>query len=91
MSPSRRDFLATSAAAAPGAPVTGGSADLLRFREYLVAVIAFAERQVAAGRSREDVLGMRDPLAGFEAGGPFGQASARDPLTVAYEEVTTEA
>jgi hypothetical protein len=32
---------------------------------------------------------MRAPLAGFEAWGPFGQAGPRDPLTVAYEEVTT--
>jgi hypothetical protein len=52
-------------------------------------VLAFAERQVGAGKSREEVLAMREPMAGFEPWGPFGQASARDPLTVAYEEVTT--
>jgi cyclase len=72
-------------------PVTGSSADLLRFRDYLGAVLAFVERQVAAGRSREEISGMREPLPGFEAWGAFGQASARDPLTVAYEEVTTGA
>ncbi len=72
-----------------GLPVTGSSADLLQFRDYLGAVIAFVERQVAAGRSREEIMGMREPLAGFEAWGQFGQAGARDPLTVAYEEVTT--
>ena len=34
---------------------------------------------------------MREPLAGFEAWGPFGQPNGRDPLSVAYEEVTTGA
>lgn len=70
-------------------PVTGGQADLLRFREYLVALLAFVDAQVKAGRSREEVLAMREPLAGFEAWGRFGQPGARDALTVAYEEVTS--
>ena len=34
---------------------------------------------------------MRSPLAGFEAWGPFGQPGPRDPVSVAYEEVTTGA
>lgn len=86
-----RDTIYIFGHANTGLPVTGGSADLLQFRDYLGAVLAFVERQVAAGRSREEIVGMREPLAGFEAWGPFGQASARDPLTVAYEEVTTGA
>jgi cyclase len=86
-----RDTIYIFGHANTGLPVTGTSADLLKFRDYLAAVVAFAERQVRAGRSREEALAMRDPLAGFEAWGPFGQASARDPLTVAYEEVTTGA
>lgn len=77
--------------AGEGLPVTGGSAELLQFRDYLGAVLAFVEGHVAAGRSRDEILAMRAPLAGFEAWGPFGQAGARDPLTVAYEEVTTGA
>ena len=84
-----RDTIYIFGHANTGLPVTGSSGELLQFRDYLTAVITFAERQVAAGKSREEVLAMRDPLAGFEAWGPFGQASARDPLTVAYEEVTT--
>lgn len=72
-----------------GLPVTGSSADLLRFRDYLAALFAFVEAQVKAGRTRDEVLAMRDPLAGFEAWGRFGQPGGRDPLTVAYEEVTT--
>ena len=72
-----------------GLPVTGGPDDLLRFRDYLAAVLAFVERHVQAGRSREEILGMRDPLPGFDEWGRFGQPGGRDPLTVAYEEVTT--
>ena len=70
-------------------PVTGSSADLVRFRDYLGAVLAFAEQQVAAGRSRDEINAMRQPLAGFEPWGPLGQPGPRDALSVAYEEVTT--
>lgn len=86
-----RDTIYVFGHAGQGLPVTGSSADLLHFRDYLAAVFAFVERQVAAGRSREEIVAMREPLAGFEAWGAFGQASARDPITVAYEEVTTGA
>ena len=84
-----RDTIYVFGHANTGLPVTGSSADLLQFRDYLVAVVAFAERQVAAGKSRDEVLAMREPLAGFEAWGPFGQPNGRDPLSVAYDEVTT--
>jgi cyclase len=72
-----------------GLPVTGDHRDLARFRDYFAALLAFVETQVKAGRSRDEILAMRDPLAGFETFGRFGQPGARDPLTVAYEEVTT--
>jgi cyclase len=77
--------------AGEGLPVTGSSAEVLQFRDYLGAVLAFVEGHVAAGRSREEILAMRAPLAGFEAWGPFGQPGARDPVSVAYDEVTTGA
>ncbi|WP_420128236.1 MBL fold metallo-hydrolase [Longimicrobium sp.] len=86
-----RDTIYIFGHAGEGLPVTGSAADLLQFRDYLGAVLAFVERHVEAGRSREEILAMRTPLAGFEAWGPFGQPGARDPLTVAYEEVTTGA
>ena len=70
-----------------GLPVTGSSAEMLQFRNYLGGVLAFVERHVAAGRSREEIMAMREPLTGFEAWGAFGQPGARDPLTVALEEV----
>ena len=53
------------------------------------ALLAFVETQVKAGKSREEVLAMRDPLPGFEIFGRFGQSSPRDALTCDYEEVTT--
>ncbi|MDP9347890.1 MAG: MBL fold metallo-hydrolase, partial [Gemmatimonadota bacterium] len=81
-----RDTIYIFGHAAEGLPVTGSSAELLQFRDYLAAVLGFVERQVAAGRSREEILGMRTPLAGFEVWGPFGQANPRHPISVAYEE-----
>ena len=86
-----RDTIYIFGHAGEGLPVTGSSAELLQFRDYLGAVLAFVERHVAAGHSREEILAMRASLAGFEAWGPFGQAGARDPVSVAYEEVTTGA
>lgn len=74
--------------AGTGLPVTGNQADLTRFRDYLGGVFERVEGQVQAGRSREEILADRAPLRGFESFGPFGQPSARDPLTVAYEEIT---
>ena len=71
--------------------VVGNAADLTRFKNYLGAVLAFVEAQHKAGKSKDEILAMRDPLPGFEAFGRFGQAGPRDPLTCAYEEVTTGA
>jgi hypothetical protein len=51
--------------------------------------MAFVDAQVKAGKSREEILAMRDPLKGFESFGRFGNPGARDALTCAYEETTT--
>ena len=72
-----------------GLPVTGTQADIARFKDYIGALMAFVEAQVKAGKSRDEILAMRDPLAGFENFGRFGQANPRDALTCAYEEVTS--
>lgn len=69
-----------------GLPVTGNASDLARFHDYIGALLSFVDAQVKAGRSRDEILAMRDPLPGFEAFGRFGQANPRDPLTCAYEE-----
>jgi cyclase len=71
-----------------GLPVTGNRDDLVRFRDYLGAVLGFVETQVKAGKSKEEILAMRDPLPGFETFGRFGQPGPRDALTCAYDEVT---
>lgn len=72
-----------------GLPVTGNRGDVLKFRDYLGALIAFVEVQVKAKKSREEVLAMREPLKGFETFGPFGATGPREALTCAYEEVTS--
>ncbi len=74
-----------------GLPVTGGPSDLARLHDYLAALLAFVGGQIKAGRTRDEILTMRDPLTGFESFGRFGAANPRDPLTVAYEEVTSGA
>ncbi|HEX9562640.1 MAG TPA: MBL fold metallo-hydrolase [Gemmatimonadaceae bacterium] len=74
--------------AGAGLPVTGSHTDLANFRDYIGAVLAFVETHTKAGRSRDDVMTMRDPLKGFEAYGRFGNAGPREILTCAYEEVT---
>src|SRR6185503_6202923 len=70
-----------------GLPVTGNRDALRGFQSYLGALLAFVETQVKAGKSRDEVLAMRDPLAGFESYGRFGQPGPRDALTCAYDEV----
>lgn len=75
--------------ASTGLPLTGSGKDLPLFRDYIGGLLAFVGQQVKAGKSREEILTMRDPLKGFESFGRFGNASARDPLTCAYEEVTS--
>lgn len=74
--------------AGAGLPVTGSQAELTQFRGYMDALLSFVDAQVKAGKSRDEILAMRDPLKGFENYGRFGQPSPRDPLTCAYEEVT---
>jgi glyoxylase-like metal-dependent hydrolase (beta-lactamase superfamily II) len=74
-----------------GLPVTGSHADISKFREYISAVLAFVETHVKAGRTKEEILTMRSPLAGFESYGAFGTAGPREILTCAVEEVMTPA
>ena len=69
-------------------PVSGGRADLLKLRDYLTALLEFVNKQIKAGKSRDEILAMRDPLAGFEAFGRFPNPTPRDPLTNAYDELS---
>lgn len=70
-------------------PVTGSQADLNGFKDYIGAVLAHVESNVKAGKSKDEILAMRDPLKGFEAYGQFGQTGAREIRTCAYEEIAT--
>jgi hypothetical protein len=72
-------------------PVTGSHADLTTFKNYIGAVLSFVDGHVKAGRTRDEILAMRDPLAGFESFGQFGQSGAREIRTCAYEEITSPA
>ena len=72
-----------------GLPVTGDASDLRQFKDYLGAVLTFVDSHMKAGRTRDEILAMRDPLKGFESYGRFGQANPRDILTCAHEEITT--
>jgi len=70
-------------------PVTGASADLMRLRDYLTKLLDVVGTQIKAGKTREEILAMRDPLAGFETFGRFPNPNPRDPLTCAYDELVS--
>jgi len=75
--------------AAAGLPVTGSWTDLVRYHDYIEAVLTWVGAEIRAGKSRDEILAMREPLAGFEDFGPFGNPGAREIRTCAYEEITT--
>jgi glyoxylase-like metal-dependent hydrolase (beta-lactamase superfamily II) len=71
-------------------PISGTRADVMRLRDYTTALLDFVGRQIKTGKSKDEILAMRDPLAGFENFGRFPTANARDPLTCAYQELTAK-
>ena len=54
-----------------GFEVTGSGDDLRVFSGYLRALLEFVDTARRAGRSREDIEAIRDPLPGFDAFGPL--------------------
>jgi glyoxylase-like metal-dependent hydrolase (beta-lactamase superfamily II) len=66
-------------------PVTGGRTDLMVMRDYLTALLDYMRREVGAGKSEEQILAVRDPLAGFADHGPLNQTILRN----AYQEIVT--
>lgn len=86
-----RDTIYIFGHAAAGLPVTGTWTDLIRFRDYIGAVLDHVERQARSGRSRDEILAEPGPFEGFEDYGPFGQPGAREIRSCAYEEVTAGA
>ena len=70
--------------AGAGHPVTGSRADLVHHANYLTALLEYVRAQVKAGKTRDDVVALREVIKGFEDYGPL---IAR-PLGPAYDEVT---
>jgi cyclase len=67
---------------------TGSRADLARFRDYLTAVLDYTRKQIAAGRSKEQIARL-DALRGFEefAAPDPPQVSLATVLATAYDEL----
>lgn len=77
--------------AAVGLQPIGTWTDLVRYHDYIEAVLTWVGAQIRAGRSQDEIMAMREPLAGFEDFGPFGNPGAREIRTCAYQEITTGA
>jgi cyclase len=61
----------------------GSSADLLYMRDYLTALLEFVRGEIKAGRSKEAILKITDPLKGFPDHGPLVERV----LSAAYQEL----
>ena len=70
---------------AEGFELTGNSEDLKKFGNYLGALLKFADNEIKAGKTKEEIL-KNTTIPG--AGEWKGDGIAR-PLTAAYEELTT--
>jgi glyoxylase-like metal-dependent hydrolase (beta-lactamase superfamily II) len=67
-------------------PLTGSRVELLYFRDYLTALLAYVQSEIKAGRSREVITAVSTPLKGFETHGNLTAAI----LGAAYDELTTK-
>ena len=52
-------------------PVTCAQADLMVMRDYITSLLAFVTTQIKAGKSRDEIIAMKDVLKGFDDHGPF--------------------
>jgi cyclase len=64
--------------------VTGTRADLLYMRDYLTALLEFVRGEIKAGKPKEAIVKITDPLKGFPDHGPLIERV----LTPAYEELS---
>ena len=69
--------------AGPNFPATGGKADLLYMRDYCSALLDFVRGEMKAGKPKEVIIKITDPLKGFPDHGPLVERV----LTAAYEEL----
>jgi len=70
--------------ASPKFSATGNRPDLLYMRDYLAALLDFVRGEIKAGKPKEVIVKMTDPLKGFPDHGPLIERV----LTPAYEELT---
>ena len=63
--------------------VTGTRADVVVMRDYLTALVAFVRAEIKAGKTRDQIVAIREVLKGFDDHGPL---SAR-ALTGTYDEL----
>jgi glyoxylase-like metal-dependent hydrolase (beta-lactamase superfamily II) len=68
-----------------GLPLTGTRADLLGFRDYFSALLAYVQKEIAAGKSVEEVT-KAAALPGF----PDHEGAPAGTLQMAYEELTSK-
>lgn len=62
---------------------TGSGADLLYMRDYLTALLEFVRGEIKAGKPKDAILKITDPLKGFPDHGPLIERV----LSAAYEEL----
>jgi glyoxylase-like metal-dependent hydrolase (beta-lactamase superfamily II) len=70
--------------AGPNFPATGGKADLLYMRDYCTALLEFVRGEMKAGKTKDAIIKITDPLKGFPDHGPLVERV----LTAAYEELS---
>lgn len=63
--------------------ITGSSAELLYMRDYLAALLDFVRGEMKAGKSRDVIVKITDPLKGFPDHGPLIERV----LSAAYDEL----
>jgi len=79
----RKDTIYIHGHAGPKFQPTGGSADLLYMRDYLTALLEFVRGEMKAGKPRDVVVKITDPLKGFPDHGPLVERV----LSAAWEEL----
>jgi cyclase len=79
----RKDTIYIYGHAGPKFEATGGSADLLYMRDYLTALLEFVRGEIKAGKSRDVIVKITDPLKGFPDHGPLVERV----LSAAYDEL----
>jgi cyclase len=67
-------------------PVTCSQSDLAMMRDYLSSLLGFVNFQIKAGKSRDEIIAMKDVLPNFPDHGPLLARS----LTPAYDELTAK-